>query len=139
MEECKDTSVANSRPLRLMLIWPLFKSYFAFLVLVAVFNAYQYGGYALIVSYGVFFFTLPIVALLVLLTALFPRHLYRWHRMYCVAVPLVLAPLMGWILWEPNAPILSTVLIAILTLPTASVFFVHQEQLFLWRQDYESI
>lgn len=139
MEERKDTLAANSRPDRLMLIWPLFKSYFIFLVLVTIVNAYEYGGYALIVSYGVFFFSAPIVALLVLMTALFPIHFYRWHKVYCVAIPVVLAPLMGWILWSPNASILSTVLIAILTLPTTSIFFIYQEQLFLGREDYKSM
>lgn len=133
MEMDKQTSVAISRPIRLMLIWPLFKSYFVFLVLVAVFNAYQFGGYTLFVSYGVFLLTFPIVVTLVLLTALFPRHFYAWHRVYCVGVPAVMAPLIGWVLWDQNAPILSTVLIAVLTLPTTSIFFVHQEQVLLGR------
>jgi hypothetical protein len=113
--------------IRLMMNMALFKSYLIFLCVLSIFLLLEAGPFVVILLPTMAVQTLPLMLANMLLFSIFADYFYRWHFEYSIAIPLVVAPLIWWIV-GPIFPIGITAIIAMITLPIASINFMKKEE-----------
>ena len=110
-----------------MMTMSLFKSYLIFLCVLSIFLLLQAGPFVVILLPTMAIQILPLIVANMLLFSVFPDYFYRWHFEYSIAIPMVVAPLMWWIV-GPIFPVGITAIIAMITLPIASINFMKKEE-----------
>lgn len=103
------------------------RSYMVFIVLIAIFNVLEYGGFAIFVVAGVVFFSLPAIVIVMGLYLMFPEKLNQWYIPAAICLPIVSVGLTYLYLGTSDRLVTSTAVIATVTLPICAIYFMRQE------------
>lgn len=117
----------SESPIRLMMNLSLFKAYVVFLCVLTIVLLPEAGPFVLILIPTMAIHTLPLLVANMLIYAIFADYFYRWHFEYSIAIPVIVAPTMWWIVGS-LFPVGTTAVVAMITLPIASIIFMKEAE-----------